>query len=63
MREVRIHTGAVKNIICPHQLEQEIWCTVDCAWFHIGPLDSLHEHPDTSCEYAYCKDHCIGKVK
>ena len=72
MREVEIsEDGDLVGVICPMCLNAPyetpmLSCDSFCAWFSIAP-ETVRvggvSHPNTGDKFAYCKDHCIGKIK
>ena len=38
-------------------------CWTGCAWFAMKNPLYPEQHPITTGDHAYCKDHCIGKIK
>ena len=76
MREVEINEdGILKdveigvNLTCPvvGPIEQvAARCWHGCSWYHTKPKGSvLNDGKLTRMvdEYAFCKDHCIGRIK
>lgn len=74
MRQIEIIKNVLcsgeEEVMCPRSMSMQdtgdvdwVGCHIKCAWFDIRPLDPLHEHPESNCKYAYCKDHCIGVIK
>ena len=60
MRTVTIEKGRVcsgnRNLVCPFKPDGPYCaCIFDCAWFSTSN--------EAGYEWAYCKDHCIGKIE
>ena len=65
MREVEIdEQGVLVDVYCPvaqlHRTDR-LNCANKCAWFRKEEIAGLAGQPPTF--RAYCKDHCIGKIK
>ena len=66
MRTVEIDdNGILVDVYCPvaqlHRTDR-LNCANKCAWFALKDPSYASQYPHTEGNFAYCQDHCIGRV-